>query len=210
MKPESSHKTEKSVIRRHIRQQRKQLDPVQKSELDGRIQLGLMTLIEESNPACVAAFWPFDGEPDLRPALDSLVEKGVIVALPVIEPALGGTAMNFHQWFSAEQMALNRYGIPEPDGTPQIKLDDIQLLLMPLVAWNECGVRLGMGAGYYDRALQPRSHQESPLRAGVAYQLQKAPELPADPWDIPLHGVLSESGWFECPASPTKTRKTIR
>jgi 5-formyltetrahydrofolate cyclo-ligase len=56
-----------------------------------------------------------------------------------------------------------------------------------------------MGAGFYDRALQQFAQENSPLRVGIAYQLQQVPRLPAEPWDIRLHGVLSESGWFECP-----------
>jgi 5-formyltetrahydrofolate cyclo-ligase len=78
-------------------------------------------------------------------------------------------------------------------------LADIDLLLMPLVGWDESGTRLGMGAGFYDRALAPLCQSDAPVRAGVAYQLQKIPDLPNEPWDIRLHMLLSETGWFTCP-----------
>ncbi len=93
-------------------------------------------------------------------------------------------------------MKNNRYGIPEPLNSPEIPLPDINLLLMPLVGWDEFGQRLGMGAGFYDRTLQPFSQSDLPIRVGVAYQLQKVPRLPREPWDIRLHMLLSETGWL--------------
>ena len=56
-----------------------------------------------------------------------------------------------------------------------------------------------MGAGFYDRALQPFAQSDAPLRMGVAYQLQWVAELPLDPWDIRLHALVSESGWIHFP-----------
>ena len=97
-------------------------------------------------------------------------------------------------------MKKSRFGIPEPCGNPEIPLFDIDLLLMPLVGWDESGSRLGMGAGFYDRALQSFSHSDVPIRAGIAYQLQKVPDVPDEPWDIRLHMLLSETGWFTCPS----------
>ena len=97
-------------------------------------------------------------------------------------------------------MIKSRFGIPEPCGSPEIPLSNIDLLLMPLVGWDESGNRLGMGAGYYDRALQSSGQSDVPIRAGVAYQLQKVPGVPVDPWDIRLHMLLSETGWFTCPS----------
>ena len=107
--------------------------------------------------------------------------------------------MKFQQWSPGTQMVTNRYGILEPSETPDIQMVEIDLMLIPLVGWDSSGGRLGMGAGYYDRALQPFAQSPSPVRAGVAYQLQQAPNLPTEPWDIRLHGILSESGWQECP-----------
>ncbi len=97
-------------------------------------------------------------------------------------------------------MKKNRYGIPEPCQSPEIQLFNIDLMLLPVVGWDESGGRLGMGAGFYDRALAPLCQSEVPIRTGVAYQLQKVPEVPTEPWDIRLHMLLSETGWFTCPS----------
>jgi len=210
MKPETSYRNQKSTLRKGIRQRRQSLDQNQKETLDNAILMGLATLVSEIRPTCIAAFWPFDGEPDLRPALDLLQRDGIRLALPVILDTSSGPGMIFREWSSAAPMAPNRYGIPEPAGTPEIKLAEIDVVLLPLVGWDASGARLGMGAGFYDRALQPYAEENSPLRVGIAYQLQKVPGLPADPWDIRLHGVISESGWFACPTtnSVNKTQET--
>lgn len=198
MTPESGYKTQKSALRARIRQQRRTLDPIEKQRLDNAIQIGLTVLIAELQPACMAVFWPFDGEPDLRPAIELQAIDGIRIALPVIYPSSAGTAMKFRQWSPGTKMINNRFGILEPGGTPDIQLVEIDLMLLPLVGWDSSGTRLGMGAGYYDRILQPFAQSPSPVRAGVGYQLQQVPNLPAEPWDIRLHGVLSESGWQEC------------
>ena len=119
--------------------------------------------------------------------------------MPVISQGPSGPSLIFRQWSAATQMEESRFGIPEPCGSPEILLFNVDLLLIPLVGWDESGNRLGMGAGFYDRALQPLSQSDVPIRAGVAYQFQKVPGVPDEPWDIRLHMLLSETGWFTCP-----------
>ena len=84
MKPETSYRDQKSAMRKRIRERRRNLDPAQKEQLDNAILIGLTTLVSEVQPGCIAAFWPFDGEPDLRPALDLIQRDGIKLALPVI------------------------------------------------------------------------------------------------------------------------------
>ena len=71
------------------------------------------------------------------------------------------------------------------------------MLLIPLVAYDQFGNRLGMGAGYYDRHLEPLRDVRTPLRIGIAYSLQELERIKKNDWDIPLHGVINENGWFE-------------
>ena len=136
---------------------------------------------------------------DLAPALVQMERQGMRLAVPVIRAAPGRSDMCFRQWSPASDMKPNRYGIPEPVGTLDVRLREIDLALIPLVAWDAQGGRLGMGASFYDRFFQTVADQRQPYRLGVAYRLQQVERLPLDPWDIRLHGILTEDGCFSCP-----------
>jgi 5-formyltetrahydrofolate cyclo-ligase len=198
LKSETSQKSKKSALRNELRARRRQLDESERQLMDTSINHFLTSFISEHRPAAIAAFWPFDGEPGLMPSLELSGLRGTQVALPVIRKSPAGQMLIFRQWSPGTRMKTNCYGIPEPDETPEIQLSDIDLILIPLVGWDEIGGRLGMGAGFYDRALQPFTQSDAPIRAGVAYQLQKVASVPDQPWDIRLHMVLSETGWFTC------------
>jgi len=78
--------------------------------------------------------------------------------------------------------------------TPLAALD---IALVPLVAFDDYGRRLGMGGGYYDRTfayLRHREHWRRPKLIGVAFEFQRVAELPAQPWDVPLDGIITEKG----------------
>ena len=199
MKPEASQKALKSSLRQGIRAQRRSIGADERLALDNAINRLLVAYVNQSQVRTIAAFWPFDGEPDLSPSLELLERAGLQLALPVISEASGRLSIFFRQWTIGTSMEQNFYGIPEPVGSAEILLADIDLMLLPLVAWDDSGGRLGMGAGFYDRALQPFNLSYAPIRMGVAYQLQKLPLVPAEPWDIRLHMILSESGWSVCP-----------
>jgi 5-formyltetrahydrofolate cyclo-ligase len=199
MKTEIGQKIMKSTLRDQLRAKRKQLGESDRHILDAAINHHLEVFIGEHHLETIAAFWPFDGEPNLLPTLETINQQGMQIALPVIRQSESGPALIFRQWSRNTEMKKSPYGIPEPCGSPEIHLIKIDLLMMPLVAWDESGRRLGMGAGYYDRALESLSHSDVPIRAGVAYQLQQVQKIPDDPWDIRLHMLLSETGWHTCP-----------
>ncbi len=93
-------------------------------------------------------------------------------------------------------MVRNRFGIPEPAEGPFRDPERLEIVLTPLVAFSTNGMRLGMGAGFYDRAFAflRRDPEAGPWLVGVAYALQQVDSLPADPWDVPLAAVLTERG----------------
>lgn len=148
----------------------------------------------------IAGYLPNDGEVDLRPLLARAMQLGKRSHLPVLSPV-------FHNrlWFApldaATPMAVNRFGIPEPDLNyramhPAWTLD---VILLPLVAFDPAGNRLGMGGGFYDRTLAylgRRGQWRKPRLVGVAFELQKVERLPCAPWDVPLDGVVTEAAWY--------------
>lgn len=187
----------KGDLRRRIRAARGALSPEQRREWDARVNRHLLEYAARERPRVVAAYVAFDGEPDLAPALQQLGQQGVRLALPVIQQRPGRAEICFRQWAPGSEMLKNRYGIAEPVGTLDIRLDEIDLALIPLVAWDAAGGRLGMGASFYDRMFEPLAQATSPCRMGVAYQLQQVQHIPLDPWDVRLHGVLTEDGCLD-------------
>lgn len=198
MKSEPSLKRQKAELRESLRNRRTELTDDARRSLDGLINDHLLDHVKKSRARTVAAYAAFDGEPDLEPALRTLESEGVRLALPVVLQATGRPVIGFRQWLPAADMKANRYGIPEPVGTLELRLAEIDLVLLPLVAWDEAGGRLGMGASYYDRLFEPFAAESAPVRMGVGYELQKVDRLPRDPWDVRLHSILTERGCFPC------------
>jgi 5-formyltetrahydrofolate cyclo-ligase len=199
MKTQPSRQLSKTDLRKRNRQKRARLEPEQRQAWDSAINGHLLDYAARERPHCVAAFLAFDGEPDLSHALARLEHRHLRLALPVVREAPGRADICFRQWSPGSEMRPNRYGIPEPVGTLDLRMGEIDLVLVPLVAWDANGGRLGMGASFYDRVFQPLASQRRPFRLGVAYQLQRVERIPLDPWDIRLHGVLTEDGYFDCP-----------
>jgi len=193
---EPSQKSLKIRLRKEIRQKRGAIDPLQRGQWDAQINQHLEEYTRQMKPRIVAAYLAFDGEPDLRPTLAGFASQGVKLALPVVQDSPGRAFITLREWSANRPLANNRYGISEPTGTEDIRIIDIDLVLVPLVAWDCEGGRLGMGAGFYDRLFQPFAQKEKPLRIGVGYELQRLPHIPREPWDIHLHGVLTENGMF--------------
>ena len=199
MNSEPSKQTGKATLRKRIRRQRSELAPEQRRAWDRQLNGHLLDYVRRKQPRVVAAYLAFDGEPDLFSALEQMAQAGVRLALPVVRDRPGRADICFRQWSPGSELHANRYGIPEPMGTLDVRLDEIDVALIPLVGWDASGSRLGMGASYYDRVFQPLAGQARPLRLGVAYQLQQVERVPTDPWDIRLHGILTEQGCFTFP-----------
>lgn len=140
------------------------------------------------------AYVAADGELDPAPLLRRLRHPRRRLALPVVRR---GGVMDFYQVRPGTRFVTNRFGIPEPaPGTPWVPPLSIDVLLMPLVAFDDRGNRLGMGAGFYDRFIGRLPARLRPRLIGLAHEVQRSEApLPAAPWDVPLDGVLSEAGW---------------
>ena len=188
----------KNRLRKALRGKRAAIDGTRRAALDAAINRQLVEFARTAQLSDIAAYLAFDGEPDLSPALQELESSGVTLALPVIKEHEGRNDITFHEWTRDCELVPNRYGIMEPAGTREIPLMRFDAVLVPLVGWNRGGNRLGMGASFYDRAFQPFAQNPRPLRMGVGYLLQESGEIPQDPWDIRLHAMLTEKGWFTC------------
>jgi len=185
----------KSIVRRELQSKRNNLSTDLRKRHDEAIGRHLLQLVNTRNAGSIACYWPFNGEPDLRPVYQQLISVGCKLALPVISEG-NDRSMFFHTWRIDTELAKNWYGILEPQNTAPLPLTSLDMLIMPLVGYDHFGNRLGMGAGYYDRCLESVRDSSVPLRVGIAYSLQEIDPVVKDKWDIPLHGVVNEHGWF--------------
>lgn len=144
----------------------------------------------------IAVYWPNDGEIDVAPLLRRAWACGKTCYLPVLR----GKRLGFAAYRRGDDLNLNRFGIPEP-ALPARKLvgaPALDLVLVPLLAFDAQGNRLGMGAGFYDRTLAARArraHWRRPRLIGVAYEFQKVAKLLPAPWDVPLDSVVTPAQW---------------
>ncbi len=123
------------------------------------------------------------------------LSRGGRIALPRVGAA---GQMEFHRFNDGDEVQNNRFGIAEPHArAPLIEAPALDVVLVPLVAFDPLGHRLGMGGGFYDRYL-PRLTPDTPL-IGVAFACQQHHEaLPSQAWDVPLHAVVTETAVLEC------------
>ncbi|WP_424812571.1 5-formyltetrahydrofolate cyclo-ligase [Roseococcus sp. YIM B11640] len=134
--------------------------------------------------ALVGGFWPMGEEIDTRPTLEALLALGHGIALPVTTPR--GQPLFFRRWSPGTEMAPGPFGTTHPaEGEPVSP----QWLLVPLLAFDRRGARLGYGGGYYDRtlALLPGA-----IAIGVAYAAQEVPEVPTETHDVRLAAIATE------------------
>ena len=112
-------------------------------------------------------------------------------------PVLTGARMRFAALDPEASLATNFFGILEPRLGAPIDTRRLDLVLTPLVAFDDRGVRLGVGRGYYDRCFAFLLHRNAwhrPKLLGIAYELQHVPHLERQPWDVPLWGAVTEAG----------------
>lgn len=184
----------KAGMRAELRLRRKQLNNADREVVNREINETVTSFAREAEVSALAAYWAFDGEPDILPALGELSSAGATVAMPVLEDS-PEPSLTLYRWQPGMEMRENRYGIPEPADESLLEIRALDLVLVPLVAWDRRGGRLGMGKGYYDRLLEPLRDLDTPLRMGLAYGLQEVTAVPANELDIPMHGVICEHGW---------------
>ena len=148
----------------------------------------------------VSLYLPMDGEIDPRLLLREAQRRGKKTYLPVLS-AWPRTKMVFQRVRMGERFRPNRFRIPEPriDARKQRKIWALDLILMPLVGFDDQGGRLGMGGGFYDRSLAYQARRKAwqkPVLLGLAHECQKVEKLAVASWDVPLQGTVSDKRWY--------------
>lgn len=148
----------------------------------------------------IALYIASDGEIDPYLLMREAWRRGKHVYLPVLA-RWPKTAMVFQRVRPLQQWEKNRFGILQPRWcvADQRAAWALDVVFLPLVGFDQCGGRLGMGGGFYDRCfaeLQQRDHILTPQRIGLAHDFQQVERLPVAAWDVPLHAVVSDQCWY--------------
>lgn len=144
-------------------------------------------------PAHVALSFASDGEIDPAPLAVWLRALGALTWYPVTLGLDESPPMRFRCWDGTSTPVEGRFGIPVPPSStlPDRDGTELDIVCVPLVAFDAHGERLGRGAGYYDRTFAAHSAGASPLLVGLGYDFQEVDALDAAPWDVPLDLVLT-------------------
>ncbi|MCE2517479.1 MAG: 5-formyltetrahydrofolate cyclo-ligase [Alphaproteobacteria bacterium] len=141
----------------------------------------------------VAGYWPIKTELDPRPLMAALTAGGMAGALPATPTP--GEPLVFHRWQEGDEVIAGLYGTSEPRSDAPVCAPT--LVLVPMLAFDDDGFRLGYGGGFYDRSLaQLRDAGHTVHALGIAYDSQWVAEVPIGPHDARLDGVLTGSGLF--------------
>ena len=193
-------------LRRMLRKARRALTPSEQRQaaLGLYRQLAQHPLFRRAKH--ISLYLPTDGEIDPRLLLRAAQRRGKATYLPVLS-AWPRTKMVFQRVRPGEKLEPNRFGILEPrvNVGRQRKVWALDLVLLPLVGFDDAGGRLGMGGGFYDRSLAylaRRSSWRKPTLLGLAHECQKVERLAQASWDVPLNGTVTDRRWYVAEGTP--------
>ena len=187
--PAAEQAPQKAALRRHYRALRQTLLPQAGPAIADQLQaaLGQLTAADQH----LGLYWPLAGEVDLLQ-----LQRPATWPCPLALPAISQGQLVYRAWEPESPLEPDDCGIPAPLGTA-LPPSALSCLLVPALAFDGAGVRLGSGGGWYDRLRTDAAWTRVPSFA-VLPQGCLVDNLPRDPWDCPLDGWLDETGLHHC------------
>jgi 5-formyltetrahydrofolate cyclo-ligase len=181
----------KTQLRSALQQRRRTLSPSAQLAAAQALTNSVVDLPHWERAQRIALYLAADGEIDTRPLEKIARDQGKQLFLPVIN---SDNSLSFAHWHVEDMLRNNRYNIPEPPITAtRCALAKLDIIFLPLVGWDLCGGRLGMGGGFYDRTL---ADIVGPLLVGLAHDNQQVEEVPQESWDIALDYIATDAALY--------------
>ncbi|MHC4599721.1 MAG: 5-formyltetrahydrofolate cyclo-ligase [Planctomycetota bacterium] len=180
----------KRKLRNSVLEARDALSEAERASKSEAIQNRLFALPQWPPDGPVLFFHTMKTEVNTVPMMKVALDASIPVSLPRM--AEGGALELLMVTDLDEDLEPNAIGIREPrPGAPRVNPRDLRIVIVPGVAFDPLGYRIGYGGGYYDRLL---ASAPRPLRVGLAFDLQRVPSLPRQPHDVPVDVLVTESG----------------
>lgn len=180
-------------IRSEYRKRRAALSDEHRSQASGHIADAVVRAPYFSKSLCIACYLSLADEVDTWAIIERAWRRKKKIFAPVTGP---DRLLSFRQVTPDTGLIVNEFGILEPDYGTEISARQLDLVLTPIVAFDDERRRIGMGGGYYDRTfafLRNRRLLLKPKLVGLAFNCQRVEKIAENPWDIPLYRVVTES-----------------
>ena len=187
---------EKRELRRVVKERFRALDAEEKQQKSAAVVLLLGEILAQREASVVALFSPMNDEVQIAPLVEKLAKEGRCrVVLPRVESMADGEAeMEFYD-YEPTQLAVGAFGIIEPQAGEPCEASEIDVMVVPGVAFDRNGGRLGRGKGYYDRYISREEFRAECI--GVCFDFQLFDELPTEPHDRAMDMVVSDNSKFK-------------
>jgi 5-formyltetrahydrofolate cyclo-ligase len=183
---------DKKLLRDHVRTLRASLSPGEIEEKSGLICRRLLEVLDGADPLMVYASKPL--EVNTKVLIGHLISQGKTVIVPIIEKDTKTLRLSYLK--DPAVLQESTFHVPEPVGCELPALaSDVKAVIIPMLAFDRKGNRLGYGAGYYDRFLSSHPHL---TRIGVAFSCQEVEEIPADATDASMDIIVTDNGIISC------------
>lgn len=188
---ESHCASQKAALRRSLLKARQKMPQETWRHKSNRLCAHLQHTVWFAQAKTILAYFSFRQEPDLSP-LFNLPDSQHVWGLP----RCVDRSLIWHVWSPEQTYQPGAYGIPEPAAAaPTLSAAEVDLILVPCVACDVQGYRLGYGGGFYDRLLSDPAWEKIPT-VGIVFEFARLPGLPVEPWDRPLQTICTEVGLF--------------
>ena len=170
---------------------RKKILRIRKKNFDKKLKINSYKFISflkinSPNLKNIGGYYPYNYEIDDLEILDLLEKKQFNISLPIIKK---NNQMNFFKWSNNDPLKVNKFGIPEPVSS---KIFYPDILLVPLVGYDDNLYRLGYGGGFYDRYIEKIEKIKKVIKIGLAFSFQKITSIPTSKYDKKLDFVITE------------------
>lgn len=180
----------KQELRAEARRRLRALEPAVRADAEAEIARRVWTVPEVAATRTLLLFADLPEEVHTDTIAAEALRRGVTLVYPLTRP--GDRTMTLHRVESLADLRTGNYGIrePAPELCAEVAAEAVDAALVPGLAWDRAGNRLGRGAGYYDRMFARPDWRG--FRCGIFFARQEAGSVPADAWDLPLDAVVTE------------------